>query len=47
MERIALHTFYIYNEPAMISTVNMFGTYETMVMMDDGDELESYRTKRP
>ena len=45
MERIALHTFYIYNEPAMINTVNMFGTYETMVMMDDGDELESYRTK--
>ncbi len=45
MERIALHTFYIYGEPAMISTVNMFGTYETIVMMEDGDELEMYRTK--
>jgi hypothetical protein len=45
MERIALHTFNIYNMPAMISTVNMYGTYETIVMLDDGDELELYRTK--
>lgn len=45
MERIALHTFNIYNSPAMISTVKLFGEYETMVMLDNGDELESYRTK--
>ena len=45
MERIAMHTFYIYNRKAMISTVNMYGTYDTIVMMDDGDELEMIRTK--
>ena len=40
-ERIALHTMVIYNTKAMISTVKVFGEYETMVMFEDGDEIES------
>ena len=40
-ERIALHTMVIYNTKAMISTVKIFGEYETMVMFEDGDEIES------
>ena len=43
--RIALHTMVIYNTPAIISTVELFGEYETMVMFEDGDELECIRTK--
>lgn len=44
MTRIALHTMFIYNHKAMISTVKLGSTYETMVMFDDGDELECFRT---
>ena len=44
MTRIALHTMFIYNNKAMISTVKIGNIYETMVMFDDGDELESFRT---
>lgn len=43
--RIALHTFIFCNNRAMISTVQLSaGLYETMVMFDDGDELECIRT---
>lgn len=45
MTRIALHTFVFCNTPAMISTVQLDKTtFETMVMFDDGDEIESFRT---
>ena len=45
MNRIALHTFVFCNAPARISTVEIFaGLFETMVMFDDGDELEVHRT---
>ena len=43
--RIALHTFTFCNTPARISTVEIFpGEYETMVMFDDGDEIEVFTT---
>lgn len=45
MERIALHTMYYYQEKAIISTVKIYGYYETMVMYErDGEEIESIRT---
>lgn len=45
MERIALHTMYYYQEKAVISTVKIYGYYETMVMWEkDGEEIESVRT---
>ena len=45
MERIALHTMYYYQEKAVISTVKIYGYYETMVMwVKDGEEIESVRT---
>lgn len=45
MNRIALHTFSFCNAPAIISTVEIFpNEYETMVMFDDGDELEVFKT---
>lgn len=45
MTRIALHTFIFCNAPARVSTVHLYGdTYETMVMFDDGDELEVIET---
>ena len=45
MERIALHTMYYYQEKAVISTVKIYGYYETMVMYErDGEEIESIRT---
>lgn len=46
MKRIGLHTFNIFNTDAMISTVQLGeNEFETMVMFDDGDELECIRTK--
>lgn len=42
MNRIALHTFTYCNTPAIISTVEIFGEYETMVMYKDGKEIESF-----
>lgn len=42
MKRIAKHTFRIHNTMAMVSTVQIYGEYETMVMYEDGEELESY-----
>lgn len=42
IERIALHTTYYLNTLVYISTVKMYGKYETMVMFEDGDELESF-----
>ena len=43
--RIGLHTFTIYNTPARVSTVKLTDTeYETMVMFDDGEEIESVTT---
>ena len=45
MTRIGLHTFVIYNTPAIISTVEISpNEFETMVMFEDGDELECIRT---
>ena len=45
MERIAMHTMYYYQEKAVISTVKIYGYYETMVMYErDGEEIESVRT---
>lgn len=39
--RIALHTFWFCNHKAMISTVQLEADlYETMVMYEDGDELD-------
>ena len=42
MNRIALHTFTYCNDKAIISTVEIFGEYETMVMFEDGTEIESF-----
>jgi len=43
--RIGLHTFTIYNTPARVSTVKLTDTeYESMVMYDDGEEIESVTT---
>ena len=45
MTHIALHTFIFCNSPGRISTVQIGkNLYETMVMFDDGDELEVHRT---
>ncbi len=44
MERIALHTMTYHNHEAMISTVKVFGAYETMVMYADGEEIETVTT---
>jgi L-lactate utilization protein LutB len=45
MKQIALHTFHYCNTPARVSTVQFSeNCYETMVMFDDGDELECIRT---
>ena len=45
MTHIGLHTFVFCNSHARISTVQMGrDLYETMVMFDDGDELEVRRT---
>ena len=44
MTRIALHKMVYFNTRAMISTVEAFGEYETMVMFEDGDEIEVIRT---
>lgn len=44
-KKIGLHTFTIYNSPAMISTVQLDeDEFETMVMYSDGVELESVTT---
>ena len=40
MERIALHKFPYLQDPAIISTVKLGGFYETMVMWEDGEEIE-------
>ena len=45
MKRIALHKMFIYNHNAVISTVQLGNTFETMVMFDDGDELDCIRTE--
>ena len=42
MKKIRKHEMKIYNTKAMISTAEIFGEYETMVMFEDGDELECY-----
>ena len=45
MQRIALHTFYFCNAPARVSTVQLGeNLFETMVMFDDGEEIEVFRT---
>lgn len=45
LNRIGLHTFWFCNAKAMISTVQLEeNLFETMVMFDDGDELECIRT---
>lgn len=45
MTRIALHTFTFCNAPARISTVELYTNhFETMVMFDDGDEIEVFET---
>lgn len=41
MERIALHRMEYLGEPARVSTVRLgAGVYETLVMWDDGEEIE-------
>lgn len=41
MERIGLHTMRYLQEPARVSTVKLDdGVYETIVMWDDGEEIE-------
>lgn len=46
MTAIGLHTFVYLNTTAMISTVQLEeNLFETMVMFDDGDELECIRTR--
>ena len=41
MERIALHTMHYLQHPARVSTVKLCdGLYETIVMWDDGEEIE-------
>ena len=45
MTRIALHTFTFCNAPARISTVQLYADlFETMVMFDDGEEIEVFET---
>lgn len=43
VERIAEDRVFIYGNRAKISTVyiEMFGEYETMVIFEDGDEIEA------
>lgn len=42
MERVGLHTMTYLREPARVSTVKLAdGVYETIVMWDDGEEIES------
>lgn len=43
VERIAEDRIFIYNSRAKISTVyiEVFGRYETMVVFEDGDEIET------
>ena len=45
LNRIGLHTFIFCNTRARISTVELWkGHFETMVMFDDGDEIEVFET---
>lgn len=45
LNRIGLHTFVFCNAPARISTIQLGkDLYETMVLFDDGDELECHHT---
>ena len=45
MKHIALHSFYFCNAKARVSTVQLSEhEFETMVMFDDGDELEQIIT---
>ena len=45
MKRIGLHTFTIHNTAARISTIQITeNEFETMVMYDDGDEIECITT---
>lgn len=45
MERIGLHKMVFCNAKAIISTVKLgVNNYETMVMYEDGEEIESFRT---
>ena len=44
MKRIALLEMIYLNTKAIISTVKLFNYYETMVMFEDGDEIESFKT---
>lgn len=42
MERIGLHTMCYLQHPARVSTVKLDdGLYETIVMWDDGEEIEA------
>lgn len=43
-ERIALHEMVYLSTNAMISTVRLFDGYETIVMFEDGEPIEMYRT---
>lgn len=45
LRRIGLHTFVWLNAPCRISTVQLSPSlFETMVMFDDGDEIEVFHT---
>lgn len=44
-KRIGLHQMVYCNQPAIISTVQLSEhSFETMVMFNDGEEIESFRT---
>lgn len=43
-EQVAKHNFRWLDTPATISTVKIYGEYETMVMFEDGEEIESFTT---
>lgn len=44
MTKIGRHTATFCNETIIISTVELFGEYETMVLFEDGEELECVRS---
>lgn len=44
-EKIGFHKFVIFRAPAIISTVKLSeDNYETMVMFEGGEEIESFHT---
>lgn len=44
MDNLALHKFNAFNSECLISTVKIFNEYETMVLCEDGAELDCCRS---